>query len=128
MHAASIASASRTLITLNSTPNDGATDCIAPIVLCRRDRRIAEDGGPHDGAGNLFEQFQPFRHYAVLELGEAGDIAAWPGQAFTMPRPTGSIVCANTIGTLRLARTSGIIETPDVASTTSGASATSSAA
>jgi hypothetical protein len=53
-----------------------------------------------------------------------------PGRArlSTKPPPTGSMALANTIGTVRVARCSACVSGPPAATSTSGASATSSAA
>src|SRR5262249_57980626 len=85
-------------------------------------------GGTGDGRRDLLQQL---RHLPTMPYSNwVKPVMLPPGceRLSTTPRPTGSIVWANTIGTLRLARTSGNIEVPDIARTASGLNATSSAA
>src|SRR5262245_58810687 len=46
-----------------------------------RDGRIAKNGRAGHARSDLLEQLQPFCADAVFELGETGDVAAWPRQA-----------------------------------------------
>ena len=80
--ARSISPASRTSTGLISTPNDGATDCIAanwPIPAGHGG--IPKDRRSRHARRDLLEQLQPFRAHAVFELSEAGRVAARPRQA-----------------------------------------------
>src|SRR5262245_25981558 len=45
------------------------------------DGRIAKNGSAVHARSDLLEQLQPFCADAVFELGETGDVAAWPRQA-----------------------------------------------
>src|SRR5262245_52686186 len=83
--------------------------------------RISQHCGARDARGDLLQQLRPFRAETVLELHEAGGVAA-------RPAPTGSAVPANTIGMVRVACSSGTTVDVPPATMTSGASATNSAA
>src|SRR6266545_7579733 len=89
---------------------------------------IAKDRGARHAGRDLFKQLQPFRADAVLNW--VKPVALPPGRArlATKPAPTGSGVCVNTIGTVRVAWSNGAMTWPPEARMTSGASATNSAA
>src|SRR5262249_18817805 len=81
--ARSISPASRTLTGFSSTPNDGATDCIAPNWPAPTARRGSQMTATRLTPGcDLFEQFEPFRADANFEAHKPGGVAARPRQAF----------------------------------------------
>ena len=88
---------------------------------CRpEDRRARQRGAISLSSSSHF----PLMRY--LEAGKTGDVAARPRQAFDEPSPTGSATRTNTIGMVRVCRSNA--SAAAVATMTSGASATNSAA
>ena len=125
----SISLASRMSTGLNSTPNDGATDWIeanwpipAGMVGSRRTAARVTPGAISLSSSSHF----PLMPYSKV----VNPVALPPGRAklATKPAATGSGVCANTIGTVRVACSNGPTIVPPEARMTSGASATNSAA
>ena len=106
--ARSISAASRTLTGLTSTPNDGATDWIAPNwpipAVMAGSRRTAARVTP--GAICLSSS----SHFPLMPYSNAvKPVALPPGRArlSTKPAPTGSGTITNTIGTVRVACSNG---------------------
>src|SRR5262245_14108401 len=106
--ARSISLASRKPIGRNSTPNDGATDWIAPnwpapaaILGSRMTPTLVTRGAICLSSSNHF----PLKPYSKA----VKPVALVPGRArlSTKPPPTGSTVVTNTIGTERVARCNG---------------------
>src|SRR5262245_28364007 len=104
----SISSASRMLTGLNSTPNEGATDWIAPywpapaaVVGSRSTAARFRRGVISLSSSNHF----PLMPYSV----KLNPVALPPGRArlSTKPPPTGSPTFTNTIGTARVASSKG---------------------
>ena len=127
--ARSISPASRTSIGRTSTPNDGATDWIAPNCpipwAMAASRNTAACVTP--GAISLSSP----SHFALMPyLNSIKPVALPPGRGrvATKPAPTGSGVCVKTTGTVRVACSNGPTTVPPEARMTSGASATNSAA
>src|SRR6516162_7982638 len=127
--ACSISSAPRTLIGRTSTPSDGAKVCIAPnwpgpaatAGVCRNATCFTP------GAISLSSS----NHLAPMPYSNSmKPIALPPGRATvsTKTAPTGSPTCTNTIGTVRVACSSGPVAALVAARMTSGASATNSPA
>ena len=78
----SISLASATPTGRNSTPNDGATDWIAPNCPMPRASAASRSTADSLDAGcDLLQQLQPFRAHAEFERNEPGGVAARPGQA-----------------------------------------------
>src|SRR5262249_6823142 len=121
--------ASRTLIGRTSTPSDGAEACMAPnwpgpagaVGFCRNATRFTP------GAIS----FRSSSHLAPMPYSYSMKPVALPAgraRGSTKPAPTGSATCTNTIGTARVACSSGPVVVLLTARMTSGTSAINSAA
>src|SRR3954451_14401824 len=106
--ARSMSLGSRTLTALNSTPNDGATDWIAPNSPMPADTAGSPMTATRVTPGGVrlssSSRFAPIPNSAVVK-----PVALPPGRArlSTKPAPTGSGVCTNTMATVRLGRLQG---------------------
>src|SRR4051794_10664981 len=125
----SISPGSRMASRITSTPTEGAMDWIAthwPIPAgSAASRKTAARVTP--GAAS----FSNSRYFPLMPYSNVvKPVTLPPGRArlSTKPAPTGSGVCANTIGTARVACSNAGIVEPAAARMTSGASATNSAA
>src|SRR5262245_2601487 len=83
---------------------------------------------PRHARRDLFEQLQPFAAHGVFKRAKSGNLPPGRVRLSTKPAPTGSGTWANTIGTVLVASNNAPVLTLPLASMTSGASATSSAA
>src|SRR5262249_25772670 len=100
----------------------------APLAGPRGYGGIPNDGRPRDARRDLFEQFQPLRADKYSNV--VKPVTLPPGRARLSPNPapTGSGVCVNTIGTVRVACSNDGMTAPPPARMTSGVSAANSAA
>jgi hypothetical protein len=125
----SISPRSRTSMGLSSTPQGDATAWIAPhwpvpagLVASRSTAARVMPGTTSLRTSSHF----PLTPYSKF----VKPVALPPGRArlATKPAPTGSAVCVNTIGTVRVASCNGPMTWPPLARMTSGVSATNSTA
>ena len=115
---------------LCNSPSDSARYLIA---VKRESASRGGSAGMHERVkqGDALRISAPRNHFALVPNSNwVKPVALPPGRArlATKPAPTGSGVCANTIGILRVACSNGRTVAPEAASITSGASATNSAA
>ena len=74
-------------IELNSIPNDGAAEWMAPNTSNLRDiSGVPQDPRTRHARRDLSEQFQPFPAHAEFKNLETGGITAWTGQALDKTR------------------------------------------
>src|SRR5262249_22831901 len=66
---------------LNSEGQSGGFEGGKIIISKWRCRRVEQDGHAGDVRRDLFEQLQPLAAHRALDRGEAGRVAAWPGEA-----------------------------------------------
>src|SRR5215471_5251522 len=127
--ARSISPASRTLTGVNSTPNDGATDWMAPNCPVPAAMAGSRRTATRVTLGAI--SLRSSSHFApMLNSNKTKPVALPPGRArlSTKPAPTGSIVPANTIGTVRVTACNAATVGLAVARMTSGVSVTNSVA
>src|SRR5204862_2937732 len=113
----------------NSSPKDGATAWIAPNSPSPADMAGSRTIPTRLTCGDIY--LSSSNHFApILYSAEVKPVALPPGRArlVTKPAPTGSGVCVNTTGTVRVVCSNGPATEPPEARMTSGASATNSAA
>src|SRR5215831_17772604 len=119
--ARSISPASSMLTGLNSTPNDGATDCSAPHWPVPEAIAASRMTAARVTRGAI--SLSSSSHFALIPYSNVvKPMTLPPGRAklSTKPAPTGSGVCVNTIGTLRVACSNGGTTAPPAARMTSG--------
>src|SRR5262245_54899165 len=112
---------------LYSTPNDGATDWSAPHWPVPEAMAASRMTAARVTRGVI--SLSSSNHFALMPYSNVvKPVALPPGRAklLTKPAPTGSGVCVNTIGTVRVACSSDGTAAPPPARMTSGASATNS--